>query len=119
MRHAVGWAPWEIHVNEQLGLDPTVASGNQFHDKGDGVDRGNGDWAFMVDAKYTNKNSFSLRVREMAKYVTQARITGKRFALAVRIWPPGYQQPADYAVIPFDDFAALVARLKEAEAEHA
>lgn len=111
MRYTPGWAPWETHVNERLGLDATVASGSQFYDKGDGVDRGQGEWAYQVDAKYTERASFSI-VPEMAAWVTRAAMSGKKFALAVRIWPRGRPQPADYVVIPFEDFVELVDRVR-------
>ncbi len=115
MRHVPGWQPWESYVNEQLGLDPTVASGNQFYDKGDGVDRSQGEWAFQVDSKYTDKISFSTKAREMTQWATQAMSRGKQFVLAVRCWPRGYHQPVDFAVVPFDTFSSMLSRLKELE----
>jgi len=110
-----GWRPWESYVNLRLGLDPTVASGSQFYDKGDGVDRGRGDWAYQVDAKYTDKASFSVKSKEMNQWVTRARMAGKRFALAVRVWGRGFVQPSDYVVLPFEDFVELLEKAREAE----
>lgn len=113
MRHTPGWAPWETYVNEHLGLDPTVASGSQFYDKGDGVDRGNGDWAFQVDSKYTENVSFGLKFKDMLKYVQQANSRGKHFVLALRFWLKTSPRPTDFAVIPFELFIAMVEKIKE------
>lgn len=110
-----GWKPWETYVNERLGLDATVASGSQFYDKGDGVDRGRGEWAYQVEAKYTDKISFAVKGKELGQWVTRARMAGKRFALVVRVWGRGYAQPSDYVVLPFEDFVELLAALREAE----
>lgn len=113
MRHVPGWEPWESYVNERLGLEATVASGSQFYDKGDGVDRGRGDWAFQVDAKYTDKLSFSVNRKLLADYVVRASMSGKRFALAVRCWGRGHHQPADYVVLPFEVFKEMLDIVKE------
>jgi len=114
MRHVPGWQPWETYVNEQLGLDPTVASGSQFHDKGDGVDRV-GDWPFQVDSKYTDKLSYSIKTKDMRTWIDQAHRVGRHFALAVRCWARGYPQPHDYVVIEFELFKAMRDRIKELE----
>lgn len=99
----------------RLGLSPTVASGSQFHDKGDGVDYGQDEWAFQVDAKYTEKISYSVKGRQFAEWLGQAVSRGKHFALVVRMWPRGQRQPDDLAVIPFELLVAMVQRLKELE----
>lgn len=114
MRHQIGWEAWEQRVNAELGLQPTLASGSQFHDKGDGVDRGQGEYAYMVDAKYTERISFSVGP-VMKKYVMQASMSGKKFALCVRLWARGQVTPQDYAVIPFDDFVDLVEKARHWE----
>lgn len=115
MRQIPGWSAWETYVNEKLGLEATVASGSQFYDKGDGVDRGQGDWAFQVDAKYTDKLSFPVNRRVLDQYVMRASMAGKRFVLAVRCWGRGHHQPSDFAVIPFELFLAMLERIREAE----
>ena len=61
MRAVPGWRNFEVYVNELLGLEGTIASGSQFHDPGDGVDRRHHtetDFALMVDAKYSERASF-------------------------------------------------------------
>lgn len=108
MRQVPGWQPWENYVNEQLGLEATVASGSQFYDKGDGVDRSRSEWAYQVDAKYTDKTSFSVNRKLLGDYVVRASMAGKKFAMAVRCWGRGHHQPEDYVIIPFRDFKALL-----------
>jgi hypothetical protein len=108
VRHAAGWEGFEQYVNDELGLDSTVASGSQFYDKGDGKHRDNGDWAYQVDAKYTEKASWPPVAKKMAKWVTEAALSGKRFALPVRLWPRDQIQPQDYVILPFEDFVELV-----------
>lgn len=114
MRHTKGWRSWEVQVNDELGLDPTVASGSQFHDKGDGVDRSQSGYAYQVDAKYTESGSYSI-TKTMAQWTNQAARSGKKFALCVRIWPRIQAVPSDYAVIPFDDFVDLLDKARNLE----
>jgi hypothetical protein len=115
VRHIPGWSEWEGYVNNRLGLQPTIASGSQFHEKGDGFDTSRGDWAFQVDAKYTEKISYAVRGSTFFEWVWQAVSRGRNFALVVRIWPRGQKQPHDLAVIPFDLLVSMVDRLKELE----
>jgi hypothetical protein len=113
VRAVRGWRAFEDHVNALLGLDPTVASGSQFYDKGDGVDRSEGDFAIQVDAKYTEAKSFSVNGKLLTQWCQRAQLSGKRFVLAVRLWNPSLNSGDDYAVIRLDDLAELLEKAKE------
>lgn len=115
MRALRGWRAFEDHVNSLLGLESTVASGSQFYDKGDGVDRSESDFAVQVDAKYTEKRSHSVNAQLMRQWAARAALSGKRFVLAIRIWEPSLNYGDDYVVLRLDDFAELLAKLKEAD----
>lgn len=121
MRHEPGWAAWEAYVNRMLGLDSTAASGSQAHDPGDGVDRrhhSQTSYAVMVDAKYTEKKSFSLVAKTMRQYVLRAIESGKSFALPVRLVDPKARTVDDYVVLPFQDYLMLVETYREMESGH-
>ena len=69
MKNARGWVAFERHANEILGLRTTVASGSRWHDPGDGVDprhHSETDFALLIDAKYTEAQSFSLSAAKLA-----------------------------------------------------
>jgi hypothetical protein len=106
-RHQQGWEAWEFRVNKDLGLDPTISSGNKWHDPGDGVDRSHYTEEFfplVVDAKYTESASFTVSQQTLFQWVKKAEEMGKRFLLAVRICPKGHIDPEDYVVVPYNDF---------------
>ncbi|QZE10511.1 holliday junction resolvase [Mycobacterium phage ScoobyDoobyDoo] len=109
-----GWDVWESYVNETLGLSPTAGSGNQWYEKGDGIDRSDSEYAFQVESKYTEQAGFRV-TKVVGDYARQAAMQGKKFALCLRIWAKGQKIPTDYAVIPFDVFVDLVQRAKEGE----
>lgn len=118
MRNDPGWAAWESYINRLLGLDSTVASGNQAHDPGDGVDRrhhSETDYALMVDAKYTEQKSFSLNRTLMDQYVRRAAEAGKSFVLPVRLLDTKTKQVHDYVVVPLQDYVALLETYREVE----
>ena len=118
MRQELGWAAWEAYINRLLGLDFTVASGNQAHDPGDGVDRRHHretDYALMADAKYTERKSFSVSAKLMGQYVRRAAESGKRFVLPVRLVDSGTKEVHDYIVVPLQDYAALLETYREVE----
>lgn len=112
-----GWETWENFVNNQLGLSSTAGSGNQWFEKGDGIDKSDSEWAYMVDAKFTDKGSRSVSIKEWTSLAKQAWMAGKKFALPVRLWPAKNHQPTDLVVISFEDFCALVTAAKEEEEE--
>lgn len=115
MRDERGWIGWENHVNTALGLSSTAASGSQWYEKGDGIDKSDSEWAFQVDAKFTDKGSRSVSVKEFGQLAMQAAMQGKKFALPIRFWPRKALRPADLVVITFEDFCALVEAAKGAE----
>jgi hypothetical protein len=115
MHQQPGWEHWESHVNDRLGLMGTAGSGNQWYEKGDGVDHSDSEYAFQVESKYTEQGSFSLKYKLTGKYAEQAALAGKKFAQCIRIWPRGTVKPQDYAVIPFEVFVDLVERAKAGE----
>jgi hypothetical protein len=85
------WEKFEEDVQNLLGLDATICSGNKFYDQGDAVDRSHPNkkcWRMMVDCKYTEKNSFPVTAKFMGGMVDKATELGLRFALAVRLRPP-------------------------------
>jgi hypothetical protein len=107
------WEKFEEDVQNLLGLDATICSGNKFHDQGDAVDRSHPSrkcWRLMVDCKYTEKGSFPVTAKFMGGMVDKATELGLRFALAVRLRPPGSLAHRDYVVIPLDDLAELLDR---------
>lgn len=116
MRPELGWEAWERYSNRALGLRATIASGNKAYDPGDGVDRRHHtetDYALMVDAKYTEKKSFSLVAKTMDFYVRRAAEAGKRFVLAVRLVDNGGSVVHDYVVVPLQDYVALLETYRE------
>lgn len=118
MRHELGWAAWEAYVNRLLGLAPTAASGSQAHDPGDGVDRrhhSETNYALMVDAKYTERKSFSISAKLMSQYVRRAAEAGKSFVLPVRLADIVTHQVHDYVVVPLQDYVALLETYREVE----
>lgn len=118
MRHELGWEAWEARVNEALTLDRTAASGSQAHDVGDGVDRRHRretGYALMVDAKYTERKSFSVNARLLSQYVRRAAEAGKSFALPVRLVDTRTKTVEDFIVVPFQDYVMLLDTYREAE----
>ena len=118
MRHELGWEAWEAHVNAVLGLDGTVASGNQAHDVGDGVDRRHRNetgYALMVDAKYTERKSFPVNAKLLSQYVRRAAEAGKSFALPVRLVDKATRSVEDFVVVPFEDYRMLLETYRKVE----
>lgn len=115
MIKAPTWEQWEANLQELLGLDATICSGNQFYDIGDAADHANpNDVSFrlLVDCKYTEHLSWSLRAKEVGQWVDRAAEVGKRGMMAIRLWPRGALLPRDYVVLTADDFAEIYERAK-------
>lgn len=102
------WERWEHHVNERLGLDGTVASGATWKDKGDGATRDNYSeaWPLMVDAKTTERGSYSLKAKFLEDMYRVAKQEGKTFALPIK-FTQEERQP-QWVAVPFEDYAYLV-----------
>jgi hypothetical protein len=104
------WKGFEEFVATQLGLTPTVASGNKYNDPGDAVTRDpNHPFPLYADAKFTEHASFSISLRMLENYTEKAAEVGKRLILPIRLWPRPRVRPADYVVMSFHDFAELYA----------
>ena len=108
------WARFEEAVNQKLGLDATAASGATWKDKGDGSTRDNYEetWPLMVDAKTTEKGSFSLKAKFLDDMKRVALQDGKTFALPLKFTQEASQ--SEWVVVPLDDYAYLVERHREA-----
>ncbi|AON96954.1 Holliday junction resolvase [Mycobacterium phage Tonenili] len=114
------WDYWEAEVNADLNLSPTVGSGSKAHDPGDGTDRRHHhetDYAIQADAKFTERSGFSLNGKLLGQWIDRALAQGKRFVLPVRIWSPTANAPLDLAVVPYQDYLALVEAFRTLE-EH-
>lgn len=118
-RSQPGWEHWESDLQELLGLDSTICSGNQFHDTGDAVDNTNPrdvSFPLLVDCKYTEKQSFSVSRKNMEQWLLRGTERGKRAIMAIRVWPRGFPHGRDYVVCSADDFAELLEIARQAEA---
>jgi hypothetical protein len=105
-----GWRAHEKDIQELLGLDSTICSGNKFYDPGDGVDRSHPNqnpFALIVDAKCTTAASFSLKMAFLREWEEKAAAIGKRFAMPIRFEPPGDSR-RDYILLTLNDFAELL-----------
>ena len=113
-----GWSQWEADIQQLLGLDATVCSGNQFNDIGDATSNDSprdSSFRLLVDCKYTEHMSWSLRAKEVGQWMDRAMEAGKRGMMAVRLWPRGALLPRDYVVLTADDFAELYGKAKSTE----
>lgn len=113
-----GWRAWESYVAEVLGCDPTLASGNQWFDPGDATTRGrHSPFPLYVEAKYSEKKTFVLNLRQIRQAHHRAVEMGKRFVMPIRLWPKASRTeivgPADYALIPLNDLAELLQMAQE------
>lgn len=111
------WERWENHVNERLGLDGTVASGATWKDKGDGATRDNYSevWPLMVDAKTTERGSYSLKSKFLEDMYRVAKQEGKTFALPIQ-FTQEERQP-QWVAVPFEDYAYLVEEYRKSPQE--
>lgn len=108
-----GWKAHESYVARLLGLDQTSASGSQWHDPGDSVDRSHpslNDFALVVDCKCTGTASYSLKRQMLHDWCLKAHEMGKRFALPIRF--EERERDSDYILLRLDDFAELLERAK-------
>ncbi len=110
-----GWEEWEYEVQQRLGLDATICSGNKFQDVGDATDNSNPrdkGFRLLVDCKYTEKGSFSVKRETMQQWILRGVERGKMAIMAIRIWPRGMAHEADYVVLRMDDFEELLEKSK-------
>ena len=101
------WQQHEREVQELLGLNSTICSGNKWYDPGDGVTRGESSFPLYADCKCTENKSFSLNSATLADLEQRAADLGKRMIMPVRFHPP-HVRPQDYVVIGLSDFVELL-----------
>lgn len=109
-----GWEAHERDLQERLGLDATICSGNQFYDSGDAVDNdGSSCWPLWVDGKYTAAKSYSIKRDEIDSLRRRAELLGKRFLLAIRFFD--VRSPrlcADYVVLTLEDYEEMLKKVR-------
>ena len=102
------WKQHEKYVQEVLGLDSTICSGNKFYDPGDAVDNDReSPFPIIADCKFTERKSFSVASKTLSQWTDKAAEMGKRFIMPVRLSPKG-STSQDYVVIGLHDFAELL-----------
>jgi hypothetical protein len=106
------WQKHESDLQEALNLSPTVGSGNQFHDIGDGSTIHNRlvDFPMVIDCKCTEKKSYSLSSELLEDWLRRAEEQGKMFLLPVRFQ---HAKVKDYVVIQLDDLLMLLLYAKK------
>ena len=109
------WERWEIAVNDQLGLEGTVASGATWKDKGDGSTRSGDAWPLLVDAKTTEAASYSLKFKFLDDLWKIAMQSGKTVALPLKFL--GRKGETEWVVVPFSDYAYLVEQYGNSQEE--
>jgi len=105
------WEQWERDLQERLGLDSTPASGARWQAPGDAVDNSHpqdSSFALLLDAKLTEKISYSIGRKFWNQWQAKAAEAGKRFIMPIRMWPRGEAKPTDVVVVGLDDFVELV-----------
>lgn len=109
-RSREGWRAHERDLQERLGLDATICSGNQFYDSGDAVDNdGSSGWPLWVDGKYTAAKSYSIKRDEIDSMRRRAEMLGKRFLLAIRFFDARNPRLcADYVVLTLEDYEEML-----------
>jgi len=101
------WQQHEKDLQEALGLNSTIASGNQFNDPGDGSTGHNrlNPIPIIIDCKCTEKKSYSLNSELLSEWLQRAGELGKMFMLPVRFLNA---DPQDYVVLQLEDLLTLI-----------
>src|ERR1700756_20523 len=116
MSKTSAWQAWEYEIQNKLGLDSTICSGNKWNDIGDATDNNNpqdDSFRLLVDCKQTENFSFSLKISNLEGWFERGLEKGKRALFAIRLWPRGLIDPMDVVVIGLDDFCELLERVRE------
>jgi hypothetical protein len=112
MPNKPAWKRFETEVQQLLGLSSTVSSGNQFNDPGDGVNNLRIDqhpFPLIVDCKYTERASMSLKRDDLKQWEERSAEMGKRFAMPIRFArSPMGLLVNDYILLGLHDFAELL-----------
>ena len=100
------WQQWEEEVAHRLGLSLTVCSGNQFQDPGDATDKDpNTPYPLLVDCKFTERKSFSLKADTLRQWLETGMLCGKMAIHAVRFKS---DPDNDWVVLSLNDFEELL-----------
>jgi len=111
------WQAHERYVQQVLGLDSTITSGNKWFDPGDAVTRGRtSPFPLYADCKCTEKGSFSLKLSDLNDLQHRAAMSGKRLVMPIRFHPS--VGPQDYLVIGLHDFAELLQEVQRDSRDH-
>ncbi len=97
------WELWEEAVQKALGLRGTIASGSKFYDLGDGVTPIDHPIPAIIDAKSTEKKSYSINAEFMAEWEQKAAEQGQMFLLPIRF----ETTDQEYIALSFEDFQTL------------
>lgn len=112
------WQQHEAHVCEVLEVEPTLASGSQWHDTGDGVTRNAYSlWPIWFDAKCTVQRGYHIQRGSLKTMWDRATAAGKKFLLPLR-FVDDHGQHQDYVVMPLDDYVELLATARAYWNEH-
>ena len=102
----------EVEVCELLGARTQPGSGNQAGAKGDGRKKGE----LRIEAKFTQADSFSLKLEELWKVLGEAT-AGELPVFVIDYKEPGTSKLRDrYAVLPFNDVVELLELRRERNA---
>lgn len=111
-----GWENHEEDVAKIFGLRRTISSGNRFFDPGDAVSPDStGPFPIYAEAKYTEKDSFTLKRKDLRKYWELAFDTNKHLIMPIRFWPRGARMPDDYVLLGLHDLQELIERYRDGE----
>lgn len=107
------WQKHEADLQEALGLNSTIGSGNQSHDIGDGSTGHNRktDFPMVIDCKCTLNKSYSLSSDLLEEWLHKAAELGKMFLLPIRFQNA---KTKDYVVLQLEDFQLLLDLAKKA-----
>lgn len=109
------WENFEQKVQDTLGLEPTITSGNKWYDISDGVHRDQNPYRVMVDAKFTEASSYTLQAKFLQEWHQEAAKLGYKFALPIKL-SGSRATPNEWVAIPLDDYAELVETIRRLSA---
>ena len=103
-----GWAKRNIGGRER------PASGAKWYAKGD-VESGEGDYKFLWENKYTDKQSFRVTSKDWQKIKEEALKEGKIPGMAIQLRPQVTHEQEDLVVISAGDFEGILKELNKEE----
>lgn len=113
-----GFPDWEKHekeVQQWLGLNPTIGSGNKWHDISDGSTKGHPDniaFPIMVDCKSTRSGSYSVNKKFFLKWIKDAGLRGRKFFMPIR-FEEDDQKDLDLIVLDMNTFRDMLKVYKQ------